>query len=162
MTRTVATSWRHETGPTTRVMGRSGWRRMRPVINAISEVMRRASISRVKSGLPAEPPTMTMTPARQSPAAARVARPGVSRIHPHAMAAAAKGAVAWMMATLATTMPATRLSPPSASPRAAASPPVQAMVRILVGPPARSWTQPNRLVSCLQIQILMEPRPRRW
>ena len=29
-------------------------------------------------------------------------------------------------------------------------------------PPARSWTQPNRLVFCLQVQILMEPRPRRW
>ena len=28
--------------------------------------------------------------------------------------------------------------------------------------PARSWAQPNRLVSCLQVQILMEPRPRRW
>ena len=50
MTRTVATSWRHETGPTARVMGRSGWRRMRPVINAISEVMPRASRSRVRFG----------------------------------------------------------------------------------------------------------------
>ena len=57
---------------------------------------------------------------------------GVEAIGLGELAAAAKGAVAWMMATLATTMPATRLSPPSASPRAAASPPVQAMVRILV------------------------------
>ena len=75
-------------------MGRSGWRRMMTIINAISPVMPSASKSPVKSGVPAEPPTMTVTPARQSPAAARVARPGVSRIHAHPMAAATKGAVA--------------------------------------------------------------------
>ena len=46
---------------------------MRTIINAISEAMPRASRSPVKSGLPAEPPTMTMTPARQSPAATKVA-----------------------------------------------------------------------------------------
>ena len=67
---------------------------MMTIINAISAVMPRASRSPVRSGLPAEPPTMTVTPARQSPAAAKVARPGLSRIHTHAMAAAAKGAVA--------------------------------------------------------------------
>ena len=40
---------------------------------------------------------------------------GVEAIGLGELAAATKGAVAWMMATLATTMPATRLSPPNRS-----------------------------------------------
>ena len=83
-------------------MGRSGQRRMITIIDAISTVIPTASRSPARSGLPAEPPIMTMTPARHSPAETSVARPGASRIHTQATAAAAKGAVAWTMATLAT------------------------------------------------------------